>query len=710
MNASRPAAEPARPGLVSARALRASVAIALMISAASCARSRGQRWDGGVEEGDGSTVELTCGGDPLDDYTCVRGASDVLYFCEPEQEFYRISQRDCTAEDDVCVAHPPYDDCDSQQYVGDEAIGCSLCRPCNVGCSGGHVARCAPDGESWIITERCDTAAGEACEGGMCVNGCDTAELNRSNVGCEYWAVDLDNAVTQGRSAASQRFAVVVSNPSENNEAHVSIEICQQQPCSDPDNLEEVAFAIVNRRDLEVFELEPREVDGSSPGRFDTGAGTALGPRAYRVTSTWPIIAYQFNPLDNVDVFSNDASLLLPTSALDTRYAVLSWPQTIARAPGEPDFDFEDDLRSFLTVVGVEDDTSVTVETRAAVIPSGESEPEIPFTPVGGEIEVSLNAFDVLNLETGYHDGQHAFLADFTGSVVESDRPVAVFAGSEASGVPIWRSLEERRCCADHLEQQQWPERTLGYSFVVGHTPRRTQVLRATGAVVTPLPVEPEWFRIMAVRDDTVITTTIPGEAEIELDAMEYVTVESDTHFTVSSNEPIAVGQFVGGQETTGIPVGYPGGDPAFILVPPVEQWRSGYVFLTPDKYAFDFVIISVARAQAAQVELDGRNVATIEGCSRERADGLPADDPHLPDHYVITCALSAPLWQDDGIVAGEQLDEGERRAPPYQNDGPHEVYVRGGSDIRGIGIVVYGFDSYVSYGYAGGTDLRIIQ
>jgi hypothetical protein len=39
--------------------------------------------------------------------------------------------------------------------------------------------------------------------------------------------------------------------------------------------------------------------------------------------------------------------------------------------------------------------------------------------------------------------------------------------------------------------------------------------------------------------------------------------------------------------------VSLPGGDPSFMFVPPTEQWRSEYVLLTPDKYAFDFLVIT---------------------------------------------------------------------------------------------------------------------
>jgi hypothetical protein len=98
-------------------------------------------------------------------------------------------------------------------------------------------------------------------------------------------------------------------------------------------------------------------------------------------------------------------------------------------------------------------------------------------------------------------------------------------------------------------------------------------------------------------------------------------------------------------------------------------------------------------------VEFDGQSVSTLPECWRERADGLPPQDASVPDYYVITCALSAPVWDP----------ELRRVVPGAQNDVPHRVSVRGGGP-RGIGIIVYGFDQYVSYGYAGGTDLRLIQ
>jgi hypothetical protein len=309
----------------------------------------------------------------------------------------------------------------------------------------------------------------------------------------------------------------------------------------------------------------------------------------------------------------------------------------------------------------------------------------------------------VLNLETGYYHGRSSFNADFTGSVVEASAPVAVFAGSEASDVPDFETLSQRFCCADHLEQQLAPDNTLGSSFVVPHTPPRTQAVAAAGASVTPRSSEPEWYRVLATNDDTEVRTTVSGYEIFDLDAGESMILESDQPFSLTSTNAVAVAQFVGSQWTTGMQASdLPGGDPAFILVPPIEQWRRSYVFLTPDKYAFDYVMVMVSASQAAQVIFDGEPMATRRGCYRERADGLAETDTRPTDYFVITCALSEPIVHEDR-PRPENVEDG------YQEDGVHDVYVEG-EGVQGIGLVVYGFDSYVSYGYPGGTDLRQLQ
>ncbi len=643
----------------------AGVLAIVIVVAASCGRR---------DDTDGFLDSVTDPG--ADFWWCVPGDmrcnANVHEWCEQDQEFTIIRSRDCTAEGLFCVQDPP--------------LGCAPCVPDSQGCHGQDVVLCRPDATGFVVVDTCNPARGEACHDGRCVNGCEHAVYYRSNVGCVYYALDLDNAtISFAENASSQQFAVAVSNPSD-LVAEVVVQVNLADPGGEP-VVDEVDRRQVSPGALEVFLLERREVDGASIDGLDDGTHTALTSRAYRILSTAPIVVYQFNPLENVDVFSNDASILLPATAAGTEYVVLGWPQTIANTPANPDTDMQRNLRAFVAVVGTEPDTTVRVRLplvdELRVVGDGAL---IPGLYGGDELEVTLGPFDVLNLETG--DG--AFGADFTGTVITAGKPVTVFSGNEASDVPFFESLSDRRCCADHLEQQLYPANTSGRRYVVGHTPYRTEAVRAAGGNVTPV-MEPEYFRVLALFDDTTVRTTLPVPHDlIHLDRGHVVTMMSEADFSLTSDRPVTVGQFTASQETLGLFCRYPdadipAGDPCFILVSPVEQWRSEYVFLTPGQYAFDFVII--VHRQGAAIELDGR--ALPPTCRTTELADVSGEA-----FAVTRCQLSFPeVGFEGGIMDGDQ------------DDGVHEV-----SADRPVGLTVYGFDCRVSYGYPGGTDLEVIE
>src|SRR5690606_16199789 len=132
----------------------------------------------------------------------------------------------------------------------------------------------------------------------------------------------------------------------------------------------------------------------------------------------------------------------------------------------------DEDLRAFLSIVGTEAGTHVTVtlgpEVRRVIGLGGR-----PDGVPGDVWEFDIGPFDVINLETG------GFNADFTGTIVEASRPVSVFTGSEASDAPRFDTLANRQCCADHLEEQIFPNDTLGQRFYIGRMPPRTVALNA---------------------------------------------------------------------------------------------------------------------------------------------------------------------------------------------------------------------------------------
>lgn len=589
--------------------------------------------------------------------------SGVAQTCLPNGMGY--DEVDCGESNDVC--HP--------------SLGCVSCYPGALLCEGQNVVSCQGNGETVVHVATCDASANQVCYLGNCLDACKQAEEHRSYVGCEYWAVDLDNAVISSVfNAAAQQYAVVVSNPS-TLPATVRVER-NNAPQGWPLITEEVARVELPPRGLRVFNLPAREVDGSPPGTYNTGTHTALTSNAYRVVSNVPIVAYQFSPLDNVQVFSNDASLLVPTSALDTEYLVMGWPQTIA-ATNDPRTNFHSHLRAFLTVVGIHPATDVTVELSTAIVGGG----SIPARAAGETVEVKLGPFDVLNLETG------DFAADFTGSRITSTKPVAVFSGSEASDVPMFADLADRYCCADHLQHQLFPVTSAGTRFVVATMPARTPAVAAAGGAVSIVD-EVDWIRILAIEDNTQVATSLPPPNDrFQLHSRQHVTIPSVCDFTITASGPIFVGQFVGGQATTGIAADLPGGDPSFILVPPVQQWRSDYVFLTPDKYAFDFVVIISEVGNPVLLDYQALGAE----CVTTRAQCREYPDIHT-NLQVHRCQLSFPRILP-GLPPPDNVD------PHIQNDGYH--LVTGNSPF---GLIVYGFDKHVSYGYAGGTDLKRIN
>ncbi len=612
---------------------------------------------------------------------------------------------ECTAGDVACngsvlekcladqTGYDVLDDCGKKSLACAQTLqACAPCVPGSGACSGQVAEVCKADGSGYDLGDTCDTTKGLACRGGACANLCQLADQQHSNVGCEYWAADLDNAVIDAAlNAAAQQYAIVISNAQPDVASNVTIDE-DDADVGQPQNLRVVATATIPAGSLEVFKLGPREVDGSPSGEFNTGSGTALTRHAYRVRASMPIVAYQFNPLENVNVFSNDASQLLPVSALTattggSSYVVDGWPQTIATSE-IPSQNFGLDLRAFIAIVATRPDTHVHVETTARIIPGG---PLTSGIAQGASTDITLQPFEVLNLESGEFDG------DFTGTKISSDNAIAVFPGSEASDAPSYTTIADRFCCADHLEDQLPPVHTVGKKYALSRMPSRTKVVLAAGADIGAID-EPEYYRVLAVASGTThVTTTMPAPyAAFDLQQGQDAVLVAHQDFLLAASQPAIVMDVQASQFAAGVPNGLPGGDPSITYVSPVEQWRADYVLLTPDKYNFDFLVISAP--SDAHVYLDGL-LLDASTCDIAPGDGQTAQERGSPNpaYLAYRCQLSFPIIDPsknppDNVLSGKQ------------NDGTHHVQAD-----EPVGVVVYGFDAFVSYAYAGGTDLREI-
>lgn len=561
-----------------------------------------------------------------------------------------------------------------------------------------HSTNCLQDDETTL------------CDDGACISLCQFIAKSESYVGCEYWAVDLDNAfLTNGAGipldAYFAPFAVAVSNPGGTLAAEVTIRSVSEEFVPGPNSLPNV----VEPGEMVVFNLPPSSIEG-----------TMHGFEAYQITSTVPIVAYQFNPLDDEQVYSNDASLLLPTTSLGTRYYGMTRRQTFEQ------------LKGSMTVVATQPgETEITTfrlpETTDQNPMRTLAGTDIPPMEGGDEFSITLQQFEVLNIETNYLG------ADLTGTYIESTRPVAVFGGTEASNAPntdsciyretipdgeVWteeerwvcewdretkcwdsnrnepsigRCTEFITCCADHLEQQMLPIFAWGREFNAVHSAFRGS--------------EADVWRVLASEDDTHVTLvgipTIeadcdperppeecppprpalgePGQNNYTVDEGEWFEFESRADFEVLADNPVFIGQFLAAEfsptpesrnNSPEFPTDAGTGDPAFITVVPREQYREDYIFLVPGQYESSWASI-VAPVGVSVEHTDTSGVVTLEADSFEPFAG------------------------------------GEWAALRIQlvNEGYHRLTAE-----ESFGAMVHGYDQFVSYGYPAGLDVKKIN
>lgn len=455
----------------------------------------------------------------------------------------------------------------------------------------------------------------EVCIGGECQSGCAAADVLTSNVGCEFWAVDLDQENDFSNNAAAAVWGLVLSNAGD-KQAEVFIEQNDGAPGAQAD-IKLAKRILVEPGTLATVEMPTREVDGSTQGKNE-GPGTMLSSNAFRVTSSQPIIAYQFNALKSQ--FSNDASLLLPTGSLGSVYRVLSWPA------GKPISVLGSPIdHGYVTIVGTRAGTQVTVTLANAIVAGG----SVPATAKGGVVTATLGPFDVLNLETDGLPG------DMTGTVVNASAPVAVFTGTELSGAPGTKKPpppdpEAKQCCLDHLEEQLFPVESYGKKFTIPRSP-----LRSSGTRYTDYDI----LRFMGVASSATVKTNLPPpDDSFTLQPGEVRETFTQKDIVVDASEPIAVAQILVSQEYTENVTG----DPSLTIFPAIDQFRQDYLFLVPGSWDKNYVAISMPEGTQVKIDgaapagcvnapigsLDGKNWVALRCPLAEGAHKMNADNP----------------------------------------------------------------------------------
>ncbi len=657
--------------------------------------------DTGVVEGEDASAP----GDP-GTKECIVEGGDTARECNADGVW---NTRRCTG-DEICA----------EGECVNSAVGCT---PGETIClSNGNVGIC--DADSWIDQGGCGEGLG--CADGRCASaGCLAALRGSSYIGCEFLTLDLANSAFDSRdlnmdgqpdgTTGNSPTGLVVANNSNVESTTLTltgpngmparvisrrvidvpniqaIPVGQYQSTTVTSNIRNSAGAIVEDDISAAGELVvppggiatlllPR-------GRLDWTA-SSIRKAAFKLNSTQPVVAYQFSPYCCNFSFSNDASLLFPTSSLGTNYRYIGPAHHQFFRENRNDFfgcsagsrclDPNDvceggvcgrysNESAMMTLVGAVDGTEITVELppnqQVGSASGGER------AQISEAAETLKKEQDVAVLPTVYRQSN---ATDLSGTKLTSNKPFVVFSGHVCSFFP------STAFACDHLQEQLIPTSTWGSQYQLVPVAERGN----------NYPEEVVYWKLLANEEGTTVSFSVPfaslnsvgssnptmpdcgsrigADGNMTLNEGEYCEFGTRAAVQVRSSRPILVAGFLVGQEATApqgsSPFGARSGDPAMFLMPTDVQFRQDYVFLTPDTYFVDYVTI-ITPANNEIVLNDG-----------------PVD---------LTGALPVP--GSDFVYKHLELTQ----------DGPQSLL-----GASAFGIIVYAYDDFVSYAFTGGINL----
>jgi RHS repeat-associated protein len=288
--------------------------------------------------------------------------------------------------------------------------------------------------------------------------------------------------------------------------------------------------------------------------------------KGIHITAQNPVAVYGLNFVP----YATDGYLGLPTNTQGTSYVVATYRNT-ENGGSQPAFGTE------FGVTATQDNTNVTIIPTAS---AGSRQAHVPFT-------IQLNQGQTYQLrnskdytELGDPNGPPV---DFTGTVVTSDKPVAVFGAHDCTFVP------DSTLYCNGLVEQLPPTNLWGQNFVT-----------------MPLASERngDVFRFVAQTDGTHVQVNHQEVAVLQKGQFFEQTITGPAE--ISANNPILAVQYA----KSAVAGGNGNVDPTMIVVPPFEQFGGSYTVNTPTSGWFPFTYVNViaptSAALSGGVLLDG--------------------------------------------------------------------------------------------------------
>lgn len=297
--------------------------------------------------------------------------------------------------------------------------------------------------------------------------------------------------------------------------------------------------------DLPYQDFELRSHDYVSNRQFDDERAT---PYSLHIVSDDEVTVYAASR----EYHTTDAWLVLPTDVLGIDHRIMSYPSlgTIVDVPvvGLMLSVFP----SQFVVIATQDATDVTIDVKPGRTSTGQ----------GGRRTVRLDKGETYLVQAWASETD--LTDDLTGSLVRSTRPIAVISGHMRARAPLVSTNVSR----DILIEQALPVDTWGKSCIVIPP-------RAPADAVYTNPNDAPLYRILGSEDGTMVS--INGQAPVRLDAGAWLEGLLRQPVVVSATSPVLCAIIDRSSSQGGQDAPTNDGDPFLLIVPPTEQYLSGY-------------------------------------------------------------------------------------------------------------------------------------
>ncbi len=526
------------------------------------------------------------------------------------------------------------------------------------------------------VVKECE--ADKACGNGACVTPCNAAAINEGSVGCSF-AIPGQNSTVDGRGSCAAFF--VANNWT--SPATLHLEYDGQEL-----SLADAVWVPV----VEDGVLRHEKLDGPIPpggaavvflSNEDTGVpywiacprgvkpifdkeqavyGTGIG-HAVLASADVPVSMYSIFPYGGARSNYPSATLLLPTTSFRKNYVVaglwggrddLFGTNMLPNSGGLPSAG-----APTLQIVATEDDTSVDILPPVDIVGGRGLHP----SPRNVVANYKLKRGEVMQLT------QHR---ELVGSVVETSKPVGVFAGVTCVQVP-----SDIGYC--DIENKQIPPLSAwGHEYAVLPAPNRI------AWVSKDKESERDWsvIRMVGAVDGTelVYEPGPPDGAPATLQSGQLARFFSYEPFVVRSQDsahPFYVASLMTGAGASATMLG----DPETAIAVPTDQWLDSYLFYSDATYPFSSVFVTRRRVDGGFHDVTLDCAGPLTGWKAFGAD-------YEWTYARLTHAGKAVAYD------GSSCTDGAHR---IQSGGPFSM------TVWGIGVTA-------SYAYPGGAGLRPIS